>query len=218
MPVSIAITDDHHLMAVGVSNIIQKFDNHEVLFIAENGSDLLDQLQRTKQLPDIVLLDISMPIMNGFDTALKLKQLYPSIKVLALSMTDREDHIIRMLRNGARGYLLKDCRPSELRQAFSDVMSKGYYYSDFLSEQLIRNLNSPTPKDAGITAQFALSEREQEFVKIACSELTYGEVADKMFVAPRTVDGYRESVFQKMNVKTRVGMVIEAVRHGLVEL
>lgn len=215
MPVSIAIVDDHRLVAEGLSNLIQRFDTYEVLFIAENGRDLLDQLQRNTQIPNIVLLDLSMPIMDGFETALQLQKLYPTVRVLALSMTDREDHIVRMVRNGARGYLLKDCRPSEFRQALNDVMTKGYYYSDFLTTKLINNLNTPNGHSAATL--FNLNERENEFLKIACSELTYIEIADIMCVSPRTVDGYREVVFQKMNVKTRVGMVIEAVRNGLIE-
>ncbi|MVM31007.1 response regulator [Spirosoma sp. HMF4905] len=215
MSVSITIVDDHRLVAEGLSNLIQKFDGYEVLFVAENGRDLLDQLDRNAQIPDIVLLDLSMPIMDGFETALQLRELYPTVRVLALSMTDREDHIVRMVRNGARGYLLKDCRPSEFRQALTDVMTKGYYYSDFLTTKLIHSLNTPNGQSA--VTNFNLNDREHEFLRIACSELTYAEIADQMCVAARTVDGYREVVFQKMNVRTRVGMVIEAVRHGLVK-
>ncbi|GAB4009571.1 response regulator transcription factor [Spirosoma migulaei] len=216
MPVSIAIVDDHYLVAEALSNLIQKFDNYEILLIAANGRNFLDQLQRGNQLPDITLLDLNMPIMDGFETALQLRQRYPSVRVLALSMTDREDHIVRMVRNGARGYLLKDCRPEELHQALDDVMAKGFYYSDFLTSQLVRNLNAPLGN--GSISSFNLNEREYEFLKVACSELTYNDIADKMCVSPRTIDGYREAVFQKMNVRTRVGMVIEAVRHGLIEL
>ncbi len=216
MSVSIAIADDHHLVAAALSDLIRKFDDYDILLVAENGHDLLNQLAQSPKLPDVVLLDLNMPDMDGFETALQLRQHYPSVRVLALSMNDREDQIVRMIRNGARGYLLKGCRPAEFRRALDDVMTKGFYYSEFLTNQLIRNLN--TPIESGHFSFFNLNSREFEFVKIACSELTYNEIADKMCVSPRTVDGYREVVFQKMNVKTRVGMVIEAVRHGLVEL
>ena len=216
MSVSIAIADDHHLVAAALSDLIRKFNEYDILLVAENGRDLLNQLAQSPTLPDVVLLDLNMPEMDGFETALQLRQHYPSVRVLALSMNDREDQIVRMIRNGARGYLLKGCRPDEFRRALDDVMTKGYYYSEFLTNQLIRNLN--TPIESGHFSFFNLNSREFEFVKIACSELTYNEIADKMCVSPRTVDGYREVVFQKMNVKTRVGMVIEAVRHGLVEL
>ena len=215
MPISIAIADDHNLVAEAISDLIQKFDQYDVLFVAENGCDLLNRLQRGP-LPDIALVDLHMPEMDGFETAAQLRQLYPTVRVLALSMTDREDHIVRMIRNGARGYLLKDCRSSELRRAFDEVMDKGFYYSEFLTDQLVRSLNTPEPVEP--VAVFNLNGREQDFLKMACSELTYNEIADRMCVSPRTVDGYREVVFQKMRVRTRVGMVIEAMRHRLVEL
>jgi len=214
MPTSIAITDDHHLMAEALADLINKFEEYEVIYIAENGRDLLDQLEKGP-LPDIALVDLHMPEMDGFETALQLRKLYPAIRVLALSMNDREDYVVRMLRNGARGYLLKGCRPAELRHALDDVRTKGFYYSDFLTSQLINNLNPSESDEPG--SVFSLNGREQEFVKLACSELTYNEIADRMCVSPRTVDGYREVVFQKMGVKTRVGMVIEAFRNGLVE-
>ncbi|WP_080238587.1 response regulator transcription factor [Spirosoma rigui] len=215
MPISIAIADDHNLVAEAISDLVQKFDNYEVLFVAGNGRDLLNRLQRGP-IPDIALVDLNMPEMDGFETTSQLRQLHPSVRVLALSMTDREEHIVRMVRNGARGYLLKDCRPSELRRALDDVTTKGFYYSDFLTHQLIRSMNLPDV--AGPVSYFNLNKREFNFLKLACSELTYNEIADKMCVSPRTVDGYREAVFQKMNVRTRVGMALEAVRKGLVEL
>jgi DNA-binding NarL/FixJ family response regulator len=216
MAALVAIADDHHLVAAALSEMIRKFDGYDVLLVAENGRDLLNQLVNSAKLPDIALLDLSMPEMDGFETALQLRQLYPSVRVLALSMNDHEDQIVRMIRNGARGYLLKGCRPSELRQALDDILTKGFYYTDFLTTQLVRNLNAPA--ENGVSPFFNLNSREYEFLKIACSELTYSEIADQMCVSPRTIDGYREAVFQKMNVKTRVGMVIEAVRHGMVDL
>lgn len=216
MPTSIAIVDDHHLVAEVLADYIRKFDQYQVLSIAANGHDLLNQFARTNQLPDVALVDVSMPVMDGYETAAQLRQLHPTVRVLALSMTDHEQHIIRMVRNGARGYLLKGCRPNELHQALNDVMTKGYYYSDFLTTQLIRSLNMAA--EGGPASLFSLNGREYDFLKLACSEFTYNDIADKMCVSPRTVDGYREVVFQKMNVRTRVGMVLEAIRHGLVEI
>ncbi|UFH54138.1 response regulator transcription factor [Spirosoma sp. KNUC1025] len=216
MPTSIAIADDHHLVAEALADYVRKFDQYEVLFVAVNGRDLINQIQQSNRIPDIALLDLHMPEMDGFETTLQLKQLYPTVNVLALSMTDREDHIVQVIRNGARGYLLKGCRPSELRQALDEIMTKGHYYSDFLTSQLIRNLNAPG--ESSVVPIFNLNGRESDFLKMACSELTYNEIADKMCVSPRTVDGYREVVFQKMNVRTRVGMVLEAVRHGLIQV
>ncbi|GAB3049322.1 response regulator [Spirosoma pulveris] len=216
MPTSIAIVDDHQLVAEALAEMIRKFDEYEVLLVAINGRDLFNQIRGGNQVPDIALVDVSMPEMDGFETTGQLRQLYPTVRVLALSMSAKEVDIIRMIRNGARGYLLKGCRTSELRVALNDVMEKGYHYTDFLTTQLIRSLN---PSDNSNPAScFNLNDREFEFLKLACTtELIYIEIADKMCVSPRTVDGYRESVFQKMNVRTRVGMVLVAIRHGLIE-
>jgi two-component system invasion response regulator UvrY len=211
---SIAIVDDHHLLAQALAELIQKFDNYDVLLVAENGRDLIRYLNRG-DCPDIVLLDISMPEMDGFETAAYLKENCPTIKVLALSMMEREENIVRMVRNGAKGYLLKGCRPADLLQALEDLTTKGYYYTDFMTDRLIKSLNPS--EDSTPAAYFNFSERELIFLKLACSELTYAEIADKMCVSARTVDGYREAIFQKMQVKSRVGMVLMAIRWGLVQ-
>ncbi|WP_080055113.1 response regulator transcription factor [Spirosoma aerolatum] len=216
MPAYIAIADDHYLVAAALADLIKKFDNYDVLLVAENGRDLLEKLEHSSQLPDIVLLDINMPEMDGFETASQLRQRYPTVRVLVLSMNDREDHLIRMVRNGARGYLLKGCRPSELNLALNEIMTKGFYYSEYFTTQLIRNLTGPSSN--GTISVFNLNEREYEFLKLACSDLTYNDIADRMSVSPRTVDGYREAVFQKMNVKNRVSMAIKAVKYGLIDL
>lgn len=215
MKTSIAVVDDHELMAKALSGLIQKYEDYEVLYDVANGKELIRRI-KLNMIPDIVLLDINMPEMNGYETALWLTNNYPAIKILALSMNDKEESIIGMLRNGAKGYLLKGCKPQELKQALDSIVQKGRYYTEFVTGQLIKSLNPETSKNPVET--LSLNDRETDFIRLACSDLTYVEIADKMCVSPRTVDGYRESVFQKMNVKSRVGMVIEAIRLKIVEL
>ncbi|GAB4022490.1 response regulator [Spirosoma koreense] len=215
MSTTIAIVDDHSLIAQALSELIQKYDGYDVLFVAENGVDLIRYLKR-KQVPDILLLDSQMPEMDGFETAQYLQQHHPEVKIIALSMFDEEEKVARMVRLGVRGYLLKGCRPSELRLALDDVSKKGYHYSDFLTNKLIRNLK-PGDSYSNVAVPH-LNERETTFLKLAASDLTYVEIADKMCVSPRTVDGYRETLFQKLNVKSRTGMVLEALRLGLIKL
>lgn len=213
MKTSIALVAEHRLLAPAFANVIPVLDGFDLMFVAENRQDLLAHLRR-KQIPDILLLDLDRPEMDGFEMAQYLQQQYPDVRILALSRSDRSDQITRMVRYGVKGYLLKGCRPSALRLALEDLRTKGFHYSGYLTSKLIKNLNV---SERGPNA-IRMNNREAEFLKLSCSELTYVEIADRMCVAPRTVDGYRESLFQKMNVKSRVGMVLEALRLGLVEL
>jgi len=212
---SVALVDDHVLLRNGLANIIRSFQSHEVLFEADNGRQCLDKLE-AGLLPSIVLLDINMPEMDGYATALLIKNRFPGVKVLALSMYDSESSIIRMLRNGARGYILKDSDPGELQTALADVHTKGYYHSEMISSRLMRLMNDLDNPEGQLKQMTALNEREIEFLKLSCTELTYKEIADKMGVSPRTVDGYRDVLFEKLPVKTRVGLVLYAIRSGLV--
>lgn len=215
MAATIAIVDDHELMAKALSGLVQKYEGYQVLYEVSNGKELIHRI-KLKMIPDIVLLDINMPEMDGYETALWLKNNCPEIKILALSMNDKEESIVKMLRNGAGGYLLKGCKPHELKQALDSIAQKGFYYTEYITSQLIKSLNPESFQDP--VDQLGLNEREINFIKLSCSDLTYVEIADKMCVSPRTVDGYRESVFQKMNVKSRVGMVLEAIRLKVAEI
>ena len=210
MPISVAVADDHHSVAEVLVDLLQKFDRYDVLFMAENDSDLLNRLQR-EPLPDITLIDLNRLKMDDFETVAQLGQPRSTT-----GQPDLNEHIIRMICNGARGVLLKGCRSPELRRALHDVAELGPYRADLLIEKFVHSL--PPSKPVAPTAVFNLNARERTFLKLACSELTYNDIADQMCVSPRTVDGYREVVFQKMNVRTRVGMVMKAMRHGLVDL
>ncbi len=156
--------------------------------------------------------------MDGYETALWLKKNYPLIKVLSLSMYDNENAIIRMFKAGAKGYILKDCDPSELRTALDSVNNKGFYYSELVTGRLIHTINQMDDADNNTANLVQLSDREIEFLKLICSELTYKEIADKMFLSPRTIDGYRDALFEKLNAKTRVGLVMYAIKNGIVNL
>jgi DNA-binding NarL/FixJ family response regulator len=213
---TIALVDDHVLLRNGLAGLVKSL-GHEVLFEADNGRDLIDKLH-PKLVPAIILLDINMPEMDGYDTAKWLKKNYPGIKVLALSMYDNEQAVINMLKCGAKGYILKDSDPAQLKTAISDLETKGFYYSDFISGKLINAINNSDGEEYPDQEHVHLNEREKEFLRHSCSELTYKEIAEKMFVSPRTVDGYRDALFEKLHVKTRVGLVMYALRRGLVDM
>jgi DNA-binding NarL/FixJ family response regulator len=213
----IAIADDHTLFRKGLMSLINLFPGYKVLFDASDGKEFIELLKE-KSLPDIALLDIVMPKMDGYATSKCLKINYPQIKVLALSTMDSDAAIIKMIRNGAKGYVLKDADPEELRQAFKEVLSSGYFYNDAITRKVMRSINDLDNLKADVFSFSSFNEREEQFVKLCCSEKTYKEIADEMFVSERTVDNYRESVFKKINVSSRVGIVMYAIKNGMVKL
>jgi len=211
----VALVDDHTMFRKGLAILINLFPGYNVLMDVGNGREFIDQLN-TERLPDIVLLDIHMPVMDGYATAAWLKENYPKIHVLALSTMDSDATIIKMIHQGARGYILKDADPKELQLAFEEILAKGYYYNEILTRKVIQSIhqggsdsNNTLPK---------LTDREMDFLKHACSEKNYQQIAGEMFVSERTVDGYRESLFKKFNVTNRVGLVLYAIKNQLVQL
>ncbi|MBV9962576.1 MAG: response regulator transcription factor [Parafilimonas sp.] len=214
---NIAIADDHTMFRKGLVVLINLFPNYGVLFDAANGKDFISQLN-PKNLPDIVLLDINMPEMDGYSTAEWLTANYPEIKILALSTMDAETSIIKMIKSGAKGYVLKDAEPSELKLAFDEVMSRGYFYNELITRKIMSSINLLTDAKNTTATFVKLSEREIEFLKHACTELTYKEIADRMHVSTRTAEGYRDALCEKLGLKTRVGLAMYAIKNNLVKL
>lgn len=213
---TLVLADDHILLRSGLTSLVQS-QGYTVLFEADNGTDFIKKLNPLL-LPDIVLMDINMPQMDGFATTRWLKQNYPQVKVLALSMYDNEAAVIRMLQAGAKGYILKDCEPTELLMAITSLINKGFYYSELVSGRLINAINKMEDTGAEKSTNILITEREAEFLQLLCTDLSYKEIADKMNISPRTVDGYRDNLFHKLTIKTRIGLVIYAIKNQLVNL
>jgi DNA-binding NarL/FixJ family response regulator len=211
-PVKVALIDDHKLFRKGIVELINGFTGFIVIWEANNGKEMISKIVPDNP-PQIVLLDINMPVMNGYDAAAWLKVNWPDIKILALSMDDNEESIIKMLKAGAKGYILKDADPAELQAALHSVATKGFYYSELVTGTLLNSIRNPEAKQSGSAV---LNNREIEFLKLACTELTYKEIADQMNLSARTIDGYRESLFEKLEVKNRVGLVLYAIKHGII--
>lgn len=211
--IKIALVDDHVILRKSLGVLIGMLQDFEVVIEAGNGQEFIEQL-RISQHPDIVLMDITMPVMDGVETTKWLKQHQPGIKVIALSMLKNDMVVIRMLKNGARGYILKDCDPQELRQALHDVYNKGYYYNEVVTPRM--KVKGGDKEDSERPQMF--NEGELVFLRWACTEKTYKEIADEMGVSVRTIDGYRDALFQKLNITTRVGLAMYAIKHGLVTL
>jgi DNA-binding NarL/FixJ family response regulator len=214
--VKIALADDHVLLRNGLAGLVTNL-GYTVLLECNNGKDLAAQLDKDN-LPDVVLMDINMPEMDGYATTAWLKSNYPLVHVLALSMYDDENAIIRMLRSGARGYIMKDSDPLELKHAIDDVVTKGVHYSELVTGKLLHSIYN-LDGSAGNTHQLLeLNDREIEFLKLASTEMTYREIADQMHLSPRTIDGYRDNLFEKLNIKNRVGLVLYAIKNGIVQV
>ncbi|HEU4470433.1 MAG TPA: response regulator transcription factor [Flavisolibacter sp.] len=216
MKAKIALADDHVLLRNGLANLLEDLE-YEVVFQADNGKDLIRRMENENR-PDLVLMDINMPQMDGYETTAWLRRHHPDIRVLALSMYDDENAIIRMLRSGAKGYILKDSDPSELKAALQAVLAKGFYQSELVTGKLIYSMNQLDLNGGALKEVAGLSDRELEFLKLVCTELTYKEIADQMHLSPRTIDGYRDALFEKLHIKSRVGLVLFSIRNGIVIL
>jgi len=205
--IAIAIVDDHTLFRNGVAALLGEFDELKVVFDAENGEHLRQMLTK-HTLPQVILMDINMPVMDGYAATKWIKENYPQIKVLALSMFEDDKAVIRMIKSGASGYVLKESKPRELFEAIKIINEKGVFINEMVSGKLLRSVSD---KDQAPE----LSKKELEFLKLCCSELTYKEIADQMFVSPRTVDNYREALFLKLNLKSRTGLVLYAIQNEI---
>lgn len=212
----VTLVDDHSLLRNSLASLIAAFDGYEVLFEADNGKHFIEQLQSYTP-PDIILLDITMPEMNGFETAAWIKQNIPAAKVLVLSMMDNDTAIISMLKAGARGYLLKDSKPALLKLALDSIRDSGFFMNDLVNNKMLNYVvNEEQKTDNGIIAQ--LTPKEITFLKLACTELNYKQIGVEMNLSARTVEGYRDELFRKLNVISRVGLVIFAIKYGLYKI
>ena len=208
----IVIVDDHLLFSNSLKKLIEGFADYEVTKQIGNGKVLVDYLSKETNPPDLILLDVKMPVMDGKATMDWIALHRPELKVLVLSMDDDESTIIYMLRKGAKGYILKDIDPIQFKEAIENVLHKGFYHSERVSAVLLGEIYKPTDKEV------QLNERELSFLDLACSDKTYKEIASEMYLSPKTIDGYRATLFKKLNVKSRVGLAMYAIKNGLVEI
>lgn len=213
MKYSIVIVDDHVLIANALKSIIANFEQFEVSYICENGKEFQEEI-KTRKKPDLILLDISMPVMDGFETAKWLKETYPEILIMALSMQDDEQSLIKMIKNGAKGYMLKNIHPRELEKGLNILIEKGLFFPDWATNKVFTSIGDDT---INANLKNKLSEREVEFLKYSTSEMTYREISEKMFCSPRTIENYRDSLFEKLELKSRVGLAVYALKNGYSE-
>ena len=212
--IAIAIIDDHTLFRKGMISLLEESDEINILFDASNGQEMITMLNNDS-IPQVILMDINMPKMDGYESTRWLTSNYPQIRVLALSMYDEDKPIIEMLKSGAGGYLLKESKTSDLITAIKTIAAHGYFMNNLVSGKLIRSLQENSSSKSLLQET---SANERKFLEHCCSELTYKEIADKMNLSPHTIDNYRESLFQKFEIKSRTGLVLFAIRNDLIKL
>jgi DNA-binding NarL/FixJ family response regulator len=208
--IQIALVDDHRLFRSGIASLINKFPQYQILFEASDGEELARKLT-PKLKPHIVLLDINMPKKDGIATAQWIRDTFPDVSIIILSMFEDAEKVLQMIKIGVKGYLLKDSDPAAFEQALHSVSQGEVYFPEFVTRHLISNFNRETE-------QVKLNNRELEFLKLAGTELTYKEIADQMCISVRTVDDYRDRLFEKLQTKSRVGLVLYAIKNKLIVL
>lgn len=207
---TVVVVDDHTLLSQAIQSMVDTFNDFKVLYTCKNGQDLVDTItMSTKNIPDVILMDVNMPILNGIEATTFISKNYPSVNVIALSVEDDDSTILKMLKAGAVGYLLKDTEKAILERALIEIVENGFYHTKNVTNLLMKSIN-------GFAAEeIILKDQEITFLKLACSEMTYREIAEKMCLSHKTIDGYRDALFTKCNVKNRVGLVIYAIKNKI---
>lgn len=212
--IKVAMADDHILLRNALAALIDSYGDCKVISQSGSGRELTENIAKG-QIPDVAILDLNMPDMDGFETAEWLQKNHPAIHVLMLTMYDSELSMIRLLKAGVKGFLKKDIHPSELKFAIHAVMESGYYYSNHSTGKLVNLFRNGNGGESQLYRAI-LTEPEIQFLKLACSDLTYKEIAIKMSLSPRAVDTLRDQLFTKLDVKSRVGLALVAIRNGVV--
>ncbi len=212
--IKLAVADDQFLFRKGLIALLAEHEEFRVLIDAENGKDLLDQMEKKK--PDIVLLDLEMPVMDGIEVTSHIKHHYPDVRVIVLTMHNSEEYIVHLIEKGARGFLLKNTDVEVLVDAIYSVKETGYYFNDLISKAMVTGL----ARKKRIKPDFRpvkLTEREIEIVRLICKELSNREMAEKLFISLRTIEGHRERILEKTGARNAAGIVLFAVKNNLLE-
>lgn len=218
--IKLAICDDQVLFLRGLKYIISDFDNIEITLEATNGEDLLKKIPTSS--PDVILLDMKMPGLDGIEVTKKIKADFPDIKIILLTMYDDERLISHVIEMGANGYLLKNEEPEVLKSAIESVFTKDLYFNDYVAKALVKSLKSkdktPLNLSNNSSPPLNLTAREMEILQLICKEMTTAEMAKQLFISARTVEGHRKNLMEKTGVRNTAGLVIFAVRNKLVEV
>lgn len=213
--ISYIIADDHEVFRHGIRNVLNRDHKLKCLGEAENGIELMALLQASK--PHVVLLDMKMPEMDGVQVTAKMKELYPDIKILILTMYDDEEVILHMLDMGVNGYLVKTATPNEITNAMHKVYEEDYYLSDMVSKLMLKNRQQKNTLPLRYKKNVELNDKEKEILRMMCREMTTAEIAARVYLSPRTVEGIRRRLLEKLEVRSSTGLIIYAVKKGIAE-
>ena len=212
--IQIAIADDYKIFREGLKKCIANDTSLEVIAEADNGEDLIAGFE--KQLPDVVIMDLKMPIMDGMEATQIIRKKFPSVKVLVVTMYEDDKFIIHLMEIGANGYLLKNTEPDEIRKSIYAVHENGYYFNDLVNKALLKKLVIKNNIKPSFNQNVEFSEREHEVLKMICEEKTAAEIAKEIFLSPRSVEGIRQRLIEKVGVRNTAGLVMFAIKNGIV--
>lgn len=216
--IKIAIAEDEGLVRSGFGAVLKEVENFEVMLNASNGKELIDSLEIATEFPDIILMDLNMPILNGVEATKVIREKHPDIHIIALTSYNSTSFILSMIRIGAAAYILKNENPDSLILAINGVFENGFYYDRKVLEVLKENAIHPT-RSREIQFKYAqLTDRELEVLELICRQFTTVEIGGKLFISPRTVEGHRNNLLQKTGMKNVVGLVVYAIKNELVEI
>lgn len=217
MKTTVALVDDHELLRSGLAAIINSLGEFEVVLEAGNGLEFIKKV-KTITPPDIVLLDITMPEMDGYETAAWIRKHLPTVRVLVLSMLSNDLAIIRMLRNGVKGYIIKDSKPHVFKEAMESIQRNEFYVNELVRDKLINYVSTEEEEGKQTALLLSISEQEAHFLQLLCADKSYREIAEEMCVSVRTIDNYRDNLFKKLETKSRVGLVLFAIKQGIANI
>jgi DNA-binding NarL/FixJ family response regulator len=213
--IKIAIADDYKIFRDGIKVGLLNDDNLEVVLEADNGEDLLAGFEKT--MPDVVIMDLKMPIMDGMEATKVIKKKYSTVKVLVVTMYEDDKFIIHLMENGANGYLLKNADAEEIKKSIYAVHENGYYFNDVVNKALLKKLVLKGNFKPSFNQDVELTERELEVLKLICEEKTAAEIGKELFLSPRSVEGIRQRLIEKVGVRNTAGLVMFAIKNGLLD-
>lgn len=216
--IKLIIADDEILFRQGLLFLLRRESNIDVIFDANNGKELLEYLDHKDAFPDIILMDLNMPETNGVEATKKIHELYPQIKIVALTSYNTKPFIVNMIQSGACAFLKKNTAPPDFMKTISEVQEKGFFYHSEVMEALHQTLSEPKKKVLSIFDENYISKREKEVLELICRQYSTAEIAAKLFISPRTVEGHRNNLLLKTESKNTAGLVVYAIQNHIVDL